>query len=210
MARECFVDEVAHAVGQDPVAFRLGLLARPDPITRGGVARDNRARLRAVIALAAERAGWGSAPAGGNGRRVGLGFACNEYHRATVVANVAEVSVGEEGDVVVHRIVVALECGQPVNLDGIEAQIEGGVTWALSTLFGQPITFAAGRPEQRSFEEFPVLRLRQVPRIECHVLPSTLPPFGVGEQPVPAVIPAVLNAVHAATGRRVRSVPLGT
>lgn len=208
MARECFLDEVAHAVGKDPLALRLELLAKPNPITRRGVTRDNRTRLGKVVALAAERAGWSEPlPAAAPGRRMGRGIACNEYHRATVIANVAEVSVGPD-DVVIHRIVVAMECGRPVNLDGIEAQIEGGVMWALSTLLGRPITFAGGRAEQRSFADFPVLRMDQVPRIESHVLPSDLPPFGVGEQPVPAVIPAVLNAIFAATGRRIREIPL--
>ncbi len=208
MARECFLDEVAHAVGKDPVALRLELLTKPNPITRRGVTRDNRARLRHVVSLAAERAGWNTPlPPAPVGRRMGRGVACNEYHRATVIANVAEVSVGPE-DVIVHRIVVAMECGRPVNVDGIEAQIEGGVMWALSTLFGRPITFAAGRAEQRSFAEFPVLRMDQAPRIESHIVPSSLPPFGVGEQPVPAVIPAVLNAIFAATGRRIREIPI--
>jgi isoquinoline 1-oxidoreductase beta subunit len=209
MARECFLDEVAQASGKDPIALRLELLAKPNVITRGSSSRDNRARLRAVVSLAAERGGWGTAlPDRGPGRRVGRGFACNEYHGATVIANVAEVSVGARGDVVVHRIVVAMECGRPVNLDGIEAQIEGGVTWALSTLFGKEITFAGGRTEQHDYQGFPVLRIDQVPRIEAHVVPSSLNPFGVGEQPVPAVIPAVLNAIFAATGRRIRQIPL--
>jgi isoquinoline 1-oxidoreductase beta subunit len=205
LARECFLDEVGHSVGQDPVAFRLALLDHPNP----GGRRDNRPRLRGVIRVAAERAGWsGPLPNVAAGRRVGRGIACNEYHRATVIATVAEVSVGPAGDLVVHRIVTAMDCGRPVNLDGIEAQIEGGTMWALSTLLGREITFAGGRPEQRNYDDFPVLRIDHAPKIEAHVLPSDLPPFGVGEQPVPVVIPAVLNAVFAATGRRIRRVPL--
>ncbi|MEO8452545.1 MAG: molybdopterin cofactor-binding domain-containing protein [Gemmatimonadota bacterium] len=209
MARECFLDEVAHATGKDPVALRLELLGTPNPVTRQGVTIDNRSRLKAVVSLAAEKGGWGTPlPNVEPGRTAGRGVACNEYHRRTVVANVAEVSVGAAGDVIVHRIVCAMDCGRPVSLDGIEAQIEGGTMWALSTLLGREITFAAGRTEQKSFADFPVLRISQAPRVEAHIVPSTLPPFGVGEQPVPGAIPAVLNAIFAATGRRIRRVPI--
>ena len=209
MARECFLDEVAQSLGKDPLALRLELLTAPNVVTRGEVSFDNRARMRAVLQLAAEKGGWGTAsPPTGPGRRAGRGIACNEYHRRTVAAHVAEVSVGVGGDVTVHRIVCAIDCGRPVNPDGIEAQIEGATAWALSTLTGREITFAAGRTEQRNYDDFPVLRIDRMPRVESHILPSVLPPFGVGKQPVPGVIPAVLNAVAAATGRRIRRVPL--
>ncbi|MEP7345535.1 MAG: molybdopterin cofactor-binding domain-containing protein, partial [Gemmatimonadaceae bacterium] len=183
----------------------------PNVVTRRGISFDNRARLRHVLRLAAEKGGWGTPlPDYGSGRRVGRGMACNVYHQRTVVANLAEVSVGPAGDVKVHRIICAMDCGRPVNLSGIEAQIEGGTMWALSTLLGKEITFDAGRTMQKSFEEFPILRMSEAPRVEAHVVASTLPPFGVGEQPVPAVSPAVFNAVFAATGQRVRRIPLGT
>ncbi len=209
-ARESFLDELAHATGKDPLALRLALLETPNIVTRRGVSFDNRARMRHVLSLAAEKGNWGMRlPDMGAGRRVGRGIACNEYHRRTVVAHVAEVSVGPAGDVTVHRIVCAMDCGRPVNMSGIEAQIEGGTMWGLSTLLGKEITFSGGRSMQRSFDEFPVLRMSGAPRIEAHIVPSTLPPWGVGEQPVPSVSPAVLNAVFAATGQRVRRLPLG-
>lgn len=208
-ARECFLDEIAHATGKDPLELRLSLLQKPDVVERRGVSFDNRARMRAVLKLAAEKAGWGTTPQDKNGRRFGRGIACNEYHRRTVVAHVAEVSVGPSGDVVVHRVVCAMDCGRPVNLSGIEAQIEGGVLWGLSTLMGREITFEGGRTQQRTFDAFPVIRMSGTPRIESHIVPSSLPPWGVGEQPVPGVSPAVLNAVFAATGRRIRKIPLG-
>jgi isoquinoline 1-oxidoreductase beta subunit len=190
--------------------MRLSLLNTPDVIKREWGSRDNHARMREVLRLAADGAGWAKkAPNVPEGRVAGVGLACNEYHRATVVATIAEVSVGTDGDVAVHRVVCAMDCGRPVNLSGIEAQIEGGVMWALSTLFGREITFANGRVQQQTFEAFPVLRMERAPIVEAHVMPSTLPPFGVGEQPVPTVIPAVLNAVFAATGKRIRRVPLG-
>ena len=130
------------------------------------------------------------------------------YHQRTVVSTVAEVSLGESDDVKVHRLVYAMECGRPVNRSGIEAQIQGGAMWALSTLMGKEITFEGGRVQQRGFGDFPVLTMAGAPAIEAHILDSELPPFGVGEQPVVTVIPAVLNAVAAAGGRRVDRVPL--
>jgi isoquinoline 1-oxidoreductase beta subunit len=208
-ARECFLDEVAEATGKDPLALRLELLSFPNPVTtRRGSTIDNRTRLKEVVTLAADRAGWSKPlPNYGAGRRVGRGIACNEYHRSTVLANVAEVSVGESGDLIVHRVTVVMDCGRVVNLSGVEAQIESGVVWALSTLFGAEITYVGGEVQQQSYADFPVLPLNRMPRIESHLVTSPLPPFGVGEQPVPAVIPAVLNAVFQATGQRIRRVP---
>ena len=209
LARECFLDEVAHAMRRDPLELRASLLASPDVITRAGISRDNHARLRHVLQLAAERSGWGTRPPNeSNGRARALGVACNEYHRSTVVATVADVSLDPNDGVIVHRMVCAMDCGRPVHLSGIEAQIEGGVMWALSTLLGREVTFANGRVEQRTFDAFPVMRMARAPVVEPQVVSSTLPPFGVGEQPVPTVIPAVLNAVFAATGKRVRRIPL--
>ena len=125
-----------------------------------------------------------------------------------MVAQVAEVSVGAKGDVRVHRVVCAVDCGQVVNLSGLEGQFESGVAWALSAMRTQ-ITFDRGRTRQSNFHDFPPLRMGDAPVVEVHVAPADgLPPFGVGEPPVPPVAPAVLNAVFAATGRRVRRLPL--
>jgi isoquinoline 1-oxidoreductase beta subunit len=173
----------------------------------GTLTVNNGDRLRAVLQLAAEKAGWGTPLRTPNdGRRWGRGIAINAYHRKTMVAQVAEVSVGTQGDVRVHRVVCAVDCGQVINRSGLEAQFEGGVMWALSALRGEA-TFANGATVQGNYNDFPVVRMREAPRVEVHVVPGTLGPFGVGEQPVPAVGPAVANAIFAATGRRVRRTP---
>jgi isoquinoline 1-oxidoreductase beta subunit len=170
---------------------------------------NNGDRLRAVLRLAAEKSGWGSPLRRPNdGRRRGRGVAINAYHRQTMVAQVAEVSVGPRGDVRVHRVVCAVDCGQVINRSGLDAQFEGGVMWALSAALKGEITFANGATVQGNYNDFPVMRMAEAPVVEVHVVPSTLRPFGVGEQPVPAVGPAVFNAIYAATGRRIRSTPL--
>jgi isoquinoline 1-oxidoreductase beta subunit len=209
MARECFLDEIAHATRQDPLALRLSLIPSPGTVQRGSISLPNGDRLRNVLRLAADRAGWGAALASPDpARRVGRGIACNQYHRGTMVAQVAEVSVGAAGDIRVHRLVSAVDGGQIVNRAGVEKQFEGGVGWALSALFGPGVRFERGRTVGRGFGEFPVLRTAQMPRLETHIVDSSIRPFGMGEPPVPAVIPAVLNAVFAATGNRIRRLPL--
>jgi isoquinoline 1-oxidoreductase beta subunit len=209
LARECFIDEIAHATGGDPIALRLSLIPSPGTITRGTLAINNGDRLRNVLTLAAERAGWERPmPAGTDGRRVGRGIACNPYHRGTMVAQVAEVSVGAAGDIRVHRVVSAVDCGQVINRAGVEKQFEGGIAWALSALYGPGVRFERGRTANGSFADYPILRIDRMPAIETHIVGSTIRPFGMGEPPVPAVVPAVLNAVFAATGVRVRSLPL--
>ena len=207
-ARESFLDEIAHATTQDPLALRLALIASPGTIRRGALDLHNGDRLRAVLQLAAARAGW-SEPfeMSRDGRRWGRGIACNAYHNRTMVAQVAEVSVGTAGDIRVHRVVCAVDCGQVINRSGLEGQFEGGVIWALSAALKGSITFADGQTQQRNFSDFPVLRTNEAPMVETHVITSALPPFGVGEQPVPAVAPAVMNAVFAATGKRIRNLP---
>ena len=147
-------------------------------------------------------------PPSADNRRWGRGIACNAYHAQTMVAQVAEVSVGSGGDVRVHRVVCAVDCGQVINLSGLEGQFESGVAWALSAALRGRITFANGRTEQSNFRDFPVLRMSEMPDVEVHAVHSGLPPFGVGEPPVPAVAPAVANAVFAATGARIRELPL--
>jgi isoquinoline 1-oxidoreductase beta subunit len=209
LARECFLDEIAHATKRDPVAHRLDLIPSPGNITRPSGTRPNGDRLRRVLQLAAEKANWGSPfTSTSDGRRWGRGIACNAYHGQTMVAQVAEVSVGRAGDVRVHRVVCAVDCGRVINLSGLEGQFESGVAWALSALLKGSITFARGRTQQGNYNDFPVLRMNEMPAVELHVVESMLPPFGVGEPPVPAVAPAVLNAVFAATGVRHRELPL--
>ncbi len=209
LARECFIDEIAHATGADPLALRLSLIPSPGMVTRRTGTFANGDRLRAVLRLAAERAGWGGPlPVVEAGRRVGRGIACNQYHQGTMVAQVAEVSVGPAGDIKVLRVVCAVDCGQVVNRAGVEKQFEGGVAWALSALLGPGVRFERGRTVTSGFADYPILRIDQMPAIETHIVEHPIRPFGMGEPPVPAVAPAVLNAVFAATGVRVRALPI--
>ena len=207
-ARESFLDEIAAATRRDPVELRRALLPSPGTVTLGSLRVDNGDRLRAVLRLAAEKGGWGR-PLGkpDDRRRWGRGIAITGYHQQTMVAQVAEVSVGSNGDLRVHRVVCAVDCGQVINRSGLDAQFEGGVMWALSALRGE-ITFANGATVQGNYDDYPVVRMREAPVVEVHVVPSSLRPFGIGEQPVPAVGPAVANAIFAATGRRIRRTPI--
>jgi isoquinoline 1-oxidoreductase beta subunit len=188
-AVEGFVDELAAAAGRDPVAFRLGLLAHAP-------------RHRGVLELAAERAAWHGRLTRGRGCGVAV------YHSyGSWVAQVAEVSA--EGEAWrVERIVCAADCGIVINPDAVAAQMEGAIVFALSAaLFGE-ITLRDGAVEQQSFEDYPILRMRDTPQIEVHLVPSRESPGGAGEPGVPPVAPAVANAVFAATGRRLRRLPL--
>jgi len=204
-ARECFLDEVAHATGRDPLELRLAHLQ--PKATTSPRQRSRLERLRAVLRLAAERSEWGKPVAQRAGRRVGRGIACNPYHNDAVVAQVADVSVGAQGDVRVHRVVTAIDVGRVVDRAGLEAQVQGGVGWALSALSTQ-ITIENGAPRQLNYNQFPILRMRDMPAQDTVIVESQLGPFGAGEPPVPSVYAAVGNAVFAATGERLRSTPL--
>lgn len=201
-ARESFLDELAHLGGWDPLKYRLALLDGPD--ARVGSMTLERSRLRRVVALAAEKAGWGTPLPAGEGR----GIACNLYHGRTAVAEVAHVRVAADGSVRVLRVVCAVDCGEVVNLWGLEAQFEGGVVWGLTHALKSELTYERGRIQQTSYADFPVLRIDEMPVVEVHVVPSDRRPSGLGEQPVPPIAPAVANAVFAATGKRVRTLPL--
>ncbi|HEU4407873.1 MAG TPA: molybdopterin cofactor-binding domain-containing protein [Polyangiaceae bacterium] len=204
-ARECFVDEVALAAGEEPLAFRLRRL-RSRAAFRGG--RDqvevDPARLAAALEAAARALGPPGAGAAGRGR----GFACNVYDGHTYAALAIELAPGEGGRLAPWRVVCAVDAGVIVNPQGARAQIEGSVVWGLSALWSQ-ITLRAGRVEQSTYADYPVLRLGEAPKVETLLLPSEAPPVGLGEPAVPLVAPAFLNALFAATGRRVRRLPLG-
>jgi isoquinoline 1-oxidoreductase beta subunit len=206
-ARECLIDEIAHDRGEDPVALRRRHLEGKFPYASREV---DRADLRAVLDLAAEKSGWSSPLPKVPGRRSGRGIACNVYHGRTLIAQVAEVSVGDAGDVRVHRVVTATDCGQVVNPLGLEGQVESGVVWGLSYALKGEITIEKGRVTETSYREFPVLSLAEMPEVEVYTVASAKPkpPSGFGEMPVPAVAPAVANAIFAATGKRLRRVPI--
>ncbi len=188
-AVESFVDELAAAVRQDPVSYRRGLLKEP--------------RMRAVLDLAADRAGWGTAMPAGSGRGVSIQFAFDSY-----LAQVVEVSVDATGRPRVGRVVCAMDCGQVVNPDGVRAQLEGGVTFGLSAALTNEITIANGRVQQGNFNDFLPLRIAEAPRVEVHLIASGASPGGVGETGTACVAAALCNAIYAATGRRVRTLPV--
>lgn len=200
-AVECFVDELAHAAGKDPYEFRVGLL-HEDPKTPVGEGLDTR-KFRGVLQLAAEKAGWGKPLSAGWGR----GIACH-WSFGSYIAHVAEVSIQKDGAVHVRRVVTAVDCGTAVNPDGVRAMAEGAVNFALTPVLGGEITIKDGAVEQSNFHDYQVLRLNQAPDIEVHIMPSTDPPGGMGEPGVPPLAPAVANAVFAATGVRVRRLPI--
>jgi isoquinoline 1-oxidoreductase beta subunit len=189
-AVEAFIDEVAHAAGADPFTFRRKLL-------------EHEPRMRAVLELAAEKAGWSKGPMPkGKGRGIAVSEAFKTY-----VAQVAEVSVDETGRVKVDRVVCAVDCGTPINPDIITAQMEGGIGFGLGAVQYGAITLKEGRVEQDNFNSYRVLRMNEMPKVEVYIVPSTLPPTGVGEPGVAPVGPAVANAIFAATGRRIHVLP---
>ena len=186
---ESFLDELAHEAGTDPLEYRRSLLpAHP--------------RHRAVLDLAARKAGWGQPLAAGHA----LGIALHESF-GTIVAQVAEVSI-DTGRPRVHRVVCALDCGTVINPDIVAQQVEGSVIFALSACLYGEITYRNGRVEQKNFPDYEMVRLRDAPAIETWIVPSDAPPTGIGEPAVPPLAPAVGNAVFTLTGLRLRDLPL--
>jgi isoquinoline 1-oxidoreductase beta subunit len=187
---ESFIDELAHAAGKDPYEFRRALLTKQP-------------RHLAALELAATKANWGAPLPKGHGRGIALHFCFDTY-----VAGVAEVSISEQDTVRVHRFVAAVDCGRVVNPDGVAAQIEGGIVFALSAALKGEITVEGGRVQQSNFHDYQMLRINEAPQIEVHIVSSTERPSGVGEPGVPPAAPAVANAIFAATGKRVRKLPI--
>jgi CO/xanthine dehydrogenase Mo-binding subunit len=189
-AVESFVDEIAAATRQDPYLLRRSMLGK-------------HARMRAVLDLAAEKARWGRRLPEDKFR----GIAFHDYN-GTSVAQVAEVSVDRSGRVKVHRIVCAVDCGIVINPRIVEAQIESAVAFGLTATLKSSVTIRNGRVEQGGLDDFPLLRADEMPKVEVHLVPSEEPPSGIGEPGVPPVAPAVTNAIFAATGRRLRTLPV--
>jgi isoquinoline 1-oxidoreductase beta subunit len=156
-----------------------------------------------VLELAADRANWGKPLPAGVARGIALARCFGSY-----VAHVAEVSVAADGTPRVHRIVAAVDCGMTVNPEIVRRQIEGSIAFGLSAALYGRITFADGRVQQHNFDDAPVLRMNEMPRVDVHIMPSSQAPGGVGEPGTPPVAPAVVNAIHAATGKRLRSLPI--
>ncbi len=193
---ECFVDELAHAADQDPYAFRMRLLHLDQA--------QKTARLRAVLQMAAEKSDWGKALPQNQGR----GIACSVFG-GTYVAQVAEVSIDKSGLLRVHRVVSAVDCGLAVNPDSVRAQIEGGINYALTPVLSGEISIKEGAVQQSNFHNYQVLRMNDAPEIQVHLVPAEGDPAdGVGEAGVPPLAPAVANAIFAATGKRVRRLPM--
>jgi isoquinoline 1-oxidoreductase beta subunit len=187
---ESFIDELAAAAKQDPVAYRRALL-------------DKTPRAKAVLELAAAKAGWGQPLPQGVGRGVSVQFAFANY-----MAQIAEVEVSRDGAVRVRRVVCAVDCGTAVNPDTVRAQIEGAVIFGITAALYGEITFKDGRVEQANFDTYQILRMNEAPAIEVHIVQSLEPPGGMGEPGTSAIVPAVANAIFAATGKRVRKLPI--
>jgi isoquinoline 1-oxidoreductase beta subunit len=204
---ESFIDELAAAAGQDPLAFRLKLIGSDRKIPQFGGEKEpplDTARLKDVLQLAAEKAGWGKPLPKGQGRGIAAFYSFNSY-----TAAVAEVSV-KDGAVKLHRLVYAVDCGRPINPDGVRAQVESAAIYGLSAALHDAITIKAGRVEQSNFNDYQMPRMSETPKTEVHVVMSKEEPTGIGEPGLPVVTPAMCNAIFAATGKRIRRLPIRT
>ena len=187
---ESFVDELVHAAGQDPVAFRRAHL-------------EKEPRLLACLNLAAEKAGWGGALPS----RVGRGVACQSVF-GSYVAAIAEAEVDNNGEIAIRRVTAAVDCGTIVNPDSVEAQIQGGLIFGLTAALYNEITIAKGRVQQSNFNNYRMMRINETPAIEVHLVRNSESPGGLGEPGTSIAAPALANALFAATGVRLRSLPI--
>ena len=190
-AVESFIDEVAHAAKKDPYEYRRDLLGKAP-------------RHLGALNLAASKAGWGTAPPAGRARGIAVYKSFESY-----VAEVAEVSVATDGAVKVHRVVCAVDCGPVVNPSIVEAQMESAIVYGLTAALYGEIAIEGGRVKQSNFHDYQMLRLAEMPKVEVYIVPSTDAQGGVGEPGTPPIAPAVANAIFAATGKRIRKLPIG-
>jgi len=208
-AVQSFIDEIAVATGKDPLALRRQLIATKQKPAGGsdneGETPVNVDRLLGVLNLVAEKSDWGKPLAPGRGRGIAGLYGFGSY-----VAHVAEVTVAKDGTLRVDRVVVAVDCGQVINPDLVTAQIEGGVVFGLTSALYDEITIQNGQVQQSNFDNYPMLRIADMPKVEVHLVPSHEPPGGIGEPGVPSTAPAVANAIFAATGKRLRRLPFQT
>jgi isoquinoline 1-oxidoreductase beta subunit len=200
---QSFFHELAVASGRDHVEFMLEAMGEPRWLKEGDEGALNTGRAAAVIKLAAEKSGWGKTMPKGSG--LGLAFF---FSHSGHFAEVAEVSVDANKKLTVHKVTVAGDIGPVMNMSGAETQAQGSVIDGLSTMAGLEITFEQGRNEQTNFDAYPILRMRSAPIVEAHFIQSDFPPTGMGEPALPPLAPAVCNAIFAATGERVRTLPL--
>ena len=189
---ESFMDELAAAAKQDPVAYRLALL-------------DKTPRAKAVLALAAEKAGWGQKLP----PRVGRGIAI-QHAFASYMAMVAEVEVAKDGTVRVRRVVCAVDCGIVVNPDTVQAQVQSAAVFGITAALYGEITLKNGRVEQSNFDNYQMLRMNEAPSVDVHIVQNQEAPGGMGEAGTSVIVPAVSNAIFAATGKRLRKMPVDT
>jgi CO/xanthine dehydrogenase Mo-binding subunit len=191
-AVESFMDELAHAAGRDPLEFRKALVT-------------GMPRMRKAMDMAAAKAGWGTPLPAGHAR--GIALSPPSFFQTPVV-QIAEVSVGTDRRVRLHRIICALDCGIVVNPDTVEAQIEGGFVYGITAALKGKITVKDGRVDEKNFDDYPLLTLDEMPVVETVIVESSEPPTGTGEPGLPAAAPAVANAVFAASGQRLRTLPM--
>ncbi len=204
-AIQCFIDEMAHAAKKDPLEFRLALLGedREVPPTGGRGQSYNATRMKGVLRLAAEKAGWGEKLEKGRGRGIAFHFSHLGY-----VAVVADVTVSKEGVLKVNRLSAGVDVGPIMNLSGAENQVEGSMIDGLSAAWFQEILVENGAVKQTNFHEYPLLTMKDAPKVEVHFAKSDHSPTGLGEPALPPTAPAICNAIFAATGKRVRTLPL--